>query len=57
LNKWSVSSVTNMNWMFMSATSFDQDLSKWDVSKARGFTKCSLEPNPSSKTSVPGVLN
>merc|ERR1712046_350101 len=33
LSKWKVSKVTDMSWMFDSASVFNGDLSKWDVSK------------------------
>ena len=32
MDKWDVSSVTNMRWMFYGATSFNADISGWDVS-------------------------
>ena len=34
LNKWNVSNVTNMNWMFQDAT-FNQPLNNWNVSKSQ----------------------
>ena len=33
LNKWNVSKVTNIAWMFAGASSFNQPLNKWNVSK------------------------
>ena len=33
LNKWNVSNVTNMRWVFSDATSFNQPLNNWNVSK------------------------
>ena len=33
LDKWDVSSVTDMAWMFAEAISFNGNLSKWNVSK------------------------
>ena len=33
LNNWDVSNVTNMTSMFQDATSFNQPLNKWNVSK------------------------
>jgi surface protein len=32
LDRWNVSSVTNMHSMFREANSFDQNISNWDVS-------------------------
>ena len=32
LDKWNVSNVTNMRWMFGYTTSFNQPLNKWNVS-------------------------
>ena len=34
LNKWNVSNVRNMGFMFNEARSFNQPLNKWDVSNA-----------------------
>ena len=33
LNKWNVSNVTNMRYLFNNAWSFNQPLNKWNVSK------------------------
>ena len=35
LNKWNVSKVTDMAWMFYGARSFNQPLDKWNVSNVR----------------------
>ena len=32
LNKWNVSKVTDMRWMFADAEAFNQPLNKWNVS-------------------------
>ena len=32
ISSWDVSSVTNMNGLFIEATVFNQDISSWDVS-------------------------
>ena len=32
LNKWNVSKVTDMKWMFKNAHSFNQPLNNWNVS-------------------------
>jgi surface protein len=39
LNAWDVGEVTNINmtWMFYGASSFNQDLNAWDVSKVSCF--------------------
>ena len=38
LEKWDVSQVTNMPWMFFRAESFNQPLEKWDVSQVIKIT-------------------
>mgnify|MGYP003319116204 FL=1 len=47
LNKWNVSNVTNIRWMFDNCKSFNQDISNWDVSNVRGkiemFDACPIE--------------
>ena len=39
LNKWNVSNVTDMRWMFADAEAFNQPLNKWDVSNVTNM-KC-----------------
>ena len=39
LNKWDVSNVTNMGYMFRITESFNQNLSDWNVSKVTDMTK------------------
>ena len=47
ISKWDVSNVTNMSFMFNGCTSFNQDLSGWDVSKViytiGAFTNCPIQ--------------
>ena len=42
LNNWNVSNVTNMNTMFNGVSTFNQDLSGWDVSKVSNGTNFML---------------
>merc|ERR1712032_771586 len=38
IGDWGVSSVTDMRYMFNGASSFNQDLSKWDVASVTAMT-------------------
>ena len=48
LNKWNVSKVTDMSYMFASARSFNQSLNNWNVSKVEFINN-----NDSSKEREP----
>ena len=39
LNKWNVSKVTDMSWMFENARSFNQPLNKWNVSNVTDMSE------------------
>ena len=39
LNKWNVSKVTDMNWMFYGANSFNQPLNDWNVSNVTSMNE------------------
>ena len=39
LNKWNVSKVTDMNWMFQNANSFNQPLNDWNVSNVTSMNE------------------
>jgi surface protein len=67
INKWDVSSVTDMTYMFNGATSFNQDLNEWIISNvtdmnymfydANAFNGNLSSWNISSVTIMIGMLN
>lgn len=48
IENWNVSNVKNMSGMFLNATSFNQDLSKWNVSEDK-YKKGIFEGSPLAK--------
>ena len=46
LSKWDVSNVTNMKGMFRYCTSFNQNISNWNVSHVVSYTSCVFDYCP-----------
>ncbi len=49
INKWVVSSATSMKWMFLHASTFNQDIGNWDVSSVKDMSCMFMETDAFNK--------
>jgi surface protein len=49
ISLWNTSNVTNMSYMFLNATNFNQDIGNWDTSKVTNMVGMFLDANNFNK--------
>jgi len=52
LNKWDVSNVTDMSYMFRDARSFNQPLNDWNVSNVRRMRRLGAQDPSTSRSTI-----
>ena len=48
MNSWCVANVTDMTKLFSGKSSFNEEISAWDVSSVTKMEKCSIQRRPST---------